>query len=526
MGLNNTLGVFLKELPGLESSLKNFDSRNPASHLSVSGRAIYDSKSSNPFQVAEHDSQPQRRNVFSDEADSNPFAGGNDTEELSSIEQPRGKPITKSDVERPIRYYSNQGQFHDYSDSSITSPNLSDNSFKPTQRGILLKKGTFDAPKTPVPKSKTPVEPKSGNSKGTAGNAEYGWSEAHNLSFNFEGKSQSIDEFQHSDSNSQQHQFSFCETTQFNEPQSQKNIQPLPNFGSYNRSNDANRSFEEPQFRGVETAEFSRPELYISVPMQANPPSQRKIRDSFSPSSIKAANASQSRMLIEQSQSHNRAGMSPNVEMMSVRSSRSMMYSKPHFEDHFIQVYAIVDIEMKSLIDYLKNSAFYLFKTKEPSELSNWEQRSSRNEQPQMIARKKPDNMRMKIFLFRDEQKGMLRDRYLITKEIKQTPTSTVFRCTNTKLDKDYAVKKIRDDRKAFETGINEVFFLSVMKEIGDPDKCNFLNVADYFYFNVCSPETPLHSLRTPRSFSRGPPTQNRPQNQRRNSRFLRPRRA
>lgn len=481
MGLANTLATFYKELPGLEQSLKHLDGRHAPGSLSISSRAMHDLDSSNPFGAAMHvEPHAPSPNVFSDDARSNPFADGFDADDVFSAEQPRSQKYARSDLDRKGQYFSGRAPVTDFSDSGSASPNLSENAPKPSALGLGARKAGLDATKTPTPKAKFPFEPNLGLNKKYSAN-DFDAIDPHNLSFNIEGKSQSIDDNHHFDSECPVPPFSFCETIQGIDSHSQKTLSPLLHLSPNTHSRDYSRLLDEQQgFRGTETAEFSRlgPQPTASPTVQP-PSSQRRIRDSFSPSANSHSGTTGPRQFDPPSRG---SGVPLSSDALSVRSSKSVSFSRPAFEDEHIAVHSVTELEMKAFVDYLKASVCYLFKAQEPAELAQWDApRPLRPDPP----RRRSDNVSVKVFLFREEKKNMIRERYQITKELRQSASGAVLLCTNVKHGTSCVVKKVRDERRAFLQGLNEVFVLNQLREAGEPDRHCFVAVTEFFYFNV-----------------------------------------
>ena len=79
----------------------------------------------------------------------------------------------------------------------------------------------------------------------------------------------------------------------------------------------------------------------------------------------------------------------------------------------------------------------------------------------------------------------MVRDKYQIIKEIKESTFSNVYFAKNLRNNKPVSVKRIKDGKSYFDQSLNEIFVLDYLKKNGSPQKHNFLDLHESFYFNV-----------------------------------------
>ena len=78
-----------------------------------------------------------------------------------------------------------------------------------------------------------------------------------------------------------------------------------------------------------------------------------------------------------------------------------------------------------------------------------------------------------------------VRDKYEIISELKESTFSHVYLAKNIKTEKLFCIKKIKDDKNFVDQSLTEIYVLDYLKKTGDPAKNNFLDLYEYFYFNV-----------------------------------------
>ena len=91
----------------------------------------------------------------------------------------------------------------------------------------------------------------------------------------------------------------------------------------------------------------------------------------------------------------------------------------------------------------------------------------------------------MKVYIYNNNDIKNIRDKYEILNELKESTFSHVYLARNIKTDKLFCIKKIKDDKNFLDQSLTEIYILDYLRKTGDPSKNNFLDLHEYFYFNV-----------------------------------------
>jgi hypothetical protein len=59
--------------------------------------------------------------------------------------------------------------------------------------------------------------------------------------------------------------------------------------------------------------------------------------------------------------------------------------------------------------------------------------------------------------------------------------------------ERSYCLKKVKEDKDFFDQSIIEIYILELLNSSARASEYNFLQMYDYFYFNVGSPEESVH---------------------------------
>lgn len=91
----------------------------------------------------------------------------------------------------------------------------------------------------------------------------------------------------------------------------------------------------------------------------------------------------------------------------------------------------------------------------------------------------------MKVFIYNTSDSHIIREKYEILSELKESTFSNVYLVKNIKTDKLLCVKKIKDDKNFLDQSLSEIYVLDYLKKNGDALKFRFLDLHEFFYFNV-----------------------------------------
>lgn len=91
----------------------------------------------------------------------------------------------------------------------------------------------------------------------------------------------------------------------------------------------------------------------------------------------------------------------------------------------------------------------------------------------------------MKCYNFSGVEPKIIRDKYQIIKEIKESTFSNVYFAKNLRNNKPVSLKRIKDDKAYFDQSLGEIYVLEYLKKNGSPQKNSFLEFQEAFYFNV-----------------------------------------
>lgn len=91
----------------------------------------------------------------------------------------------------------------------------------------------------------------------------------------------------------------------------------------------------------------------------------------------------------------------------------------------------------------------------------------------------------IKFFSFSGVSSNIVRDKYQIVKEIKESTFSNVYYAKNLRNNKAVSIKRIKDDKSYFDQSLGEIYVLDYLKKQGNPQKHCFLDLQESFYFNV-----------------------------------------
>lgn len=91
----------------------------------------------------------------------------------------------------------------------------------------------------------------------------------------------------------------------------------------------------------------------------------------------------------------------------------------------------------------------------------------------------------VKVYIYNNMNPNNIREKYQIINELKESTFSNVYLARNIKTDKLHCIKKIKDDKNFLDQSLSEIYILDYLKKTGDPVKHNFLDIHEYFYYNV-----------------------------------------
>ena len=99
----------------------------------------------------------------------------------------------------------------------------------------------------------------------------------------------------------------------------------------------------------------------------------------------------------------------------------------------------------------------------------------------------------LKVYIYNNGDSNNIRDKYEIISELKESTFSNVYLTRNIKTDKLFCIKKIKDDKNFLDQSLTEIYILDYLRKTGDPVKHHFLDLHEYFYFNVSSTAPSLY---------------------------------
>ena len=91
----------------------------------------------------------------------------------------------------------------------------------------------------------------------------------------------------------------------------------------------------------------------------------------------------------------------------------------------------------------------------------------------------------MKVYIYASSDSHVVREKYEIVSELKESTFSHVYLVRNIKTEKLFCAKKIKDDKNFLDQSLSEVYVLDYLRKTGDPTRNRFLDLHEYFYFNV-----------------------------------------
>lgn len=99
----------------------------------------------------------------------------------------------------------------------------------------------------------------------------------------------------------------------------------------------------------------------------------------------------------------------------------------------------------------------------------------------------------MKVYIYNNSETHIIREKYEIISELKESTFSHVYLVKNIKTDKLFCVKKIKDDKNFLDQSLSEIYVLDYLRKTGDPTKHKFVDLHEFFYFNVGLSATLVH---------------------------------
>lgn len=91
----------------------------------------------------------------------------------------------------------------------------------------------------------------------------------------------------------------------------------------------------------------------------------------------------------------------------------------------------------------------------------------------------------MKVYIYNTTDAHIIREKYEIINELKESTFSNVYLVRNIKTEKLFCVKKIKDDKNYLDQSLSEIYVLDYLRKTGDPSKNRFVDLHEFFYFNV-----------------------------------------
>lgn len=417
LGMSKALSTLEQESSFLllEKNAPYKNLREKSEPSSLKSADFLDVQSANPFNSGEENNDLSKNqcilapdNVFSEENCSNPFKGSYEIDDESSNYLPLNRDLSGEDNTR-IQHYSIQAQEYERSDSSLASPNLSENIVSKNYRPKRL-----EIAKTSINKSKIKSDFSHSQIKGNFIDNQFFIDR--NQSANLERKDISGDEVNNSDSENQLQQFSFCETPQEGESATEKTpphfLSNLKNDHSDNKIiYEKNTDTKKSSFHiNIDNSKTKLNHLNITpLPQRSN---QGTLRVAQETSIARSSYISQK---VDSS------------SINSVKSSKSETSFKITFEDAFLQIYSISEIELKLFMEFIKTKHPHVFSSHQGTGNIPWENfsRGSKDQTLSQMVRKKPD-VRVKVFIAKEHKKNVLRDKYEVRKELHKSNYSEV----------------------------------------------------------------------------------------------------
>ena len=99
----------------------------------------------------------------------------------------------------------------------------------------------------------------------------------------------------------------------------------------------------------------------------------------------------------------------------------------------------------------------------------------------------------MKVYIYNTSDSHIIREKYEILSELKESTFSNVYLVKNIKTEQLFCVKKIKDDKNFLDQSLSEIYVLDYLKKTGDALKHRFLDLHEFFYFNVSLSATLVH---------------------------------
>lgn len=91
----------------------------------------------------------------------------------------------------------------------------------------------------------------------------------------------------------------------------------------------------------------------------------------------------------------------------------------------------------------------------------------------------------LKVYIYNTTDAHIIREKYEIVSELKESTFSNVYLVRNIKTEKLFCIKKIKDDKNYLDQSLSEIYVLDYLRKTGDPSKNRFVDIHEYFYFNV-----------------------------------------
>lgn len=101
--------------------------------------------------------------------------------------------------------------------------------------------------------------------------------------------------------------------------------------------------------------------------------------------------------------------------------------------------------------------------------------------------------MNLKVYMYSKADFSIIRDKYEIIRQIKESTFSHVYYSKNIRTGKPVSIKMIKNDKNYLDQSLGEIYILHYLKKCGSSSKYNFLELKEAFYYNVGLLAASLH---------------------------------
>ena len=152
----------------------------------------------------------------------------------------------------------------------------------------------------------------------------------------------------------------------------------------------------------------------------------------------------------------------------------------PYFNEESIEIYTVDKKKINLFKDFLKRKKSYLFKKKEKFVEKKIKKTNNKNFE------KYSDKFRIYLKIYVEKKiTNIIRDKFVIKDLICESTFSYIYNCYKKRdKEKKFIAKKIKNEKIFFDQSIFEIYILNYLKKKGNPQKNNFLEIIEYFYYN------------------------------------------